>query len=146
MSKLTRFSNLIITALLVSTPVLAEIPNLKPGLWSYTTTTTVDGPMSLPPKTDNNQECLTQAQINKGIDMLDIPEQCAVLKADVHRDSSDFALSCNMQGFKTLFTGKAAFRGEQMDGKMDGEMNTPFGPMLMKMDFVSKRVGACPAS
>jgi len=144
--RLTFLFSLLTSALMIATPALAETPNLKPGLWSYTTTTTIDGPMTLAPKTSSSKECLTQEQIDKGIDMLDIPEQCAVLKADVLRDSSDFALSCNMQGIKTMFKGNAAFHGELMDGKMDGEMNTPLGPMLMKMNFVSKRVGECPAS
>lgn len=146
MPRLTFLFSLLLSTLMAATPVLAETPNLKPGLWSYTTTTTLDGPMKLTPKTANNKECLTQQQINKGIDMLDIPEQCAVLKADVFRDSSDFALSCNMQGIKTLFKGNAAFHGEHMNGEMDGEMNTPLGLMVMKMNFVSKRVGECPAS
>lgn len=146
MTRCFRLFTLLTSALLVTTPVLAETPNLIPGLWSYTTTTTLEGPMSLKPQTSNSQECLTQKQIDQGIDMLDIPEQCTVLKVEVLRDSSDFALSCNMQGIKTQFKGNAAFYGEKMDGKMDGEMNTPLGPMLMKMNFVSKRVGDCPVS
>lgn len=143
MSHCIRLFILLSTAVLFSSNGLAETPNLKPGLWSYTTTTTLEGPMNMAPNTSSSRECLTQEQINKGINMLDIPEQCIVLKADVFHDRSEFALDCNMQGIKTMFKGNAAFHGEQMNGKMDGEMNTPLGPMLMKMNFKSERIGNC---
>jgi hypothetical protein len=132
--------------MLISTVIAAETPNLQPGLWSYTTTTTVEGPLAVPAQTTNNEECLTQAQVNKGIDMLELPAQCAVVQADVMRDSSNFTLSCDMQGIQALFNGQTQFHGDHMQGNMLSEMNTPLGVMLMKMDFVSKRVGDCPAS
>ena len=146
MSRFSQLATLFSSTLLCCGIAVAETPNLLPGLWSYTTTTTLEGPMSLPAKTSSNEECLTQKQVNQGIDMLDIPEQCAIIQANIMRDNADFSLSCNMQGIQATFNGQSQFHGDHMQGAMLSEMNTPLGVMLMKMDFVSKRIGECPAS
>jgi hypothetical protein len=127
-------------------PVHAETPNLQPGIWAHTTTTTIEGPMSLQPQTSTNQECLTQAQIDKGVNMLEIPQQCIVQKVKVLRDSADFAVDCDIQGIKNHFIGHTNFHGDHMDGQMSSEMNSPMGVMVMKMNFTAKRIGACTAS
>lgn len=131
------------SAILMATPALAEVPNLQPGLWSHTITTTVQGPMSIEPQTAINEQCLTQEQVNKGVNMLEIPEQCSITNINVLRDSADFSLSCNMQGMPMKFNGKSTFHGDHMAGKMNSEMDTPMGKMLMNMDFNAKRVGEC---
>ncbi len=43
-----RLSSLIISAVFISMPVLADTPNLQPGLWNYTSTTNIEGPMNMP--------------------------------------------------------------------------------------------------
>ncbi|MAX52392.1 MULTISPECIES: DUF3617 domain-containing protein [unclassified Methylophaga] len=130
----------------VCLPAYADKPNLTPGMWAHTTTTTIQGPMSLEPQTSSNQECLTQAQIDKGVDMLEIPKQCLVQKVNVLRDTADFAVDCDIQGIKNHFIGHTNFRGDHMDGQMSSEMNSPMGTMVMTMNFSAKRIGACPAA
>ena len=130
----------------LSFPVLAETPNLQPGIWAHTTTTTIEGPMSLQPQTSTNQECLTQAQIDKGVNMLEIPQQCIVQEVKVLRDTADFAVDCDIQGIKNHFIGHTNFHGDHMDGQMSSEMNSPMGTMVMTMNFSAKRIGACPAA
>jgi hypothetical protein len=128
----------------VTTPALAETPNLQPGMWSHTTTTSVEGPMSMAPQSTTSQQCLTQEQVNKGVDMLEIPKQCSVTKMNVMRDTADFALTCNIQGMPMAFIGHSAFHGDNMNGQMSSEVDTPVGKMLMSMDFTAKRIGECP--
>ena len=89
---------------------------------------------------------LTKAQIDKGVDMLEIPKQCLVQKVNVLRDTADFAVDCDIQGIKNHFIGHTNFRGDHMDGQMSSEMNSPMGTMVMTMNFSAKRIGACPAA
>ncbi len=143
MSRLIHPFFILSSALLVAVPVLAETPNLQPGLWSYTNTTSIEGPMSVAPQTARNQECLTQEDLNKGVEMLNIPKQCTITRADISRDSADYAATCDISGMKSLYKGHTDFHGDHLQGHMQGETDTPLGKMLMKMDFTARRVGEC---
>lgn len=143
MHYLTRLSIFLPSILLLSSAVLAETPNLQPGLWQYTSSMTVEGPMNLPPQTHSNQECLTQNKLDKGIGVLNIPQSCTVTQADIKRDRVDYAANCNMEGVKTVFKGYATFHGNRLDGKMSSDMDTPLGPMTMKTDYQGARISDC---
>lgn len=143
MQSIIQRSIFFISILFFNTAALADTPNLEPGMWSYTSTSTIEGPVNLPPQTDTNQECLTQQQLNKGIDMLNIPKECDVTRADISRDRVDYAASCNIQGITTIFEGFATFHGTRIEGKMTSDIDTPLGKMLMKTDYTAERVGNC---
>lgn len=128
---------------LFSASALAETPNLQPGLWAYTSNTSIEGPMNIPPQTNSNQECLTQEKLDKGIDVLNIHESCNVTQADIKRDRVDYAASCNMEGMTMMFKGYANFHGNRLEGKMTSDMNSPLGPMVMKTDYQGERIGEC---
>ncbi len=129
--------------LMLTAPASAETPNLVPGLWSYTHTTRIEGPLSVEPQTTKNQQCVTQADLDKGIDVLEIPKNCTLTRIDIQRERADYAAQCNMQGMQSQFSGYATFHGDQMQGKMTSEMNTPLGKMMMKMDYAAHRQGDC---
>ncbi|MDO8827543.1 DUF3617 family protein [Methylophaga sp.] len=143
MLNVLRSSMLFASVVLFSTQALAETPNLQPGLWAYTSNTSIEGPMNMPPQKNSNQECLTQAKLDQGIDVLNIPKSCNVTQADIKRDRVDYAASCNMEGITTLFKGYATFHGNSLKGKMSSDMNTPLGPMTMKTDYQGERIGDC---
>jgi len=143
MLRQTTFISFINGLLFLSASAMAETPNLQPGLWSHTSTSTIEGPMSVPSQSMTNQECLTQEELDKGIDVLNIPEECTVTKADIRSDRVDYAASCNMQGVTTVFEGYATFHGTRVEGKMTSDMDTPLGKMLMKTDYSGERIGDC---
>lgn len=124
-------------------PVLADTPNLQPGLWSYDTVSTIEGAVNLPPQNMTNQECLTQQDLNKGVDMLNIPEQCSLTQTDIAKDRADFAATCNMGGMTSVYNGHTKFYGDHLQGQMRSETDTPLGTMIMNMTFNAKRVGEC---
>jgi len=140
---LTHLSILLAGLLLFTTAAVAETPDLQPGLWAYHSTATIEGPMNLPPQTSHNQECLTQHDLDKGIDVLNIPKSCSVTRADIKRSRVDYAASCTIQGVTTLFEGYATFHGTRLEGKMSSSMDTPLGKMLMKTDYKAERIGDC---
>lgn len=129
--------------LLISSSAIADTPNLQPGLWSHTSTSTIEGPMSIPSQAVTNQECLTQEELDKGIDVLNIPEECTVTQADISNVRVDYAASCNMQGVTMVFQGYATFHGTHVEGIMTSDMDTPLGKMLMRTDYSGERIGDC---
>lgn len=133
----------LITLILAAQPILAETPNLQPGLWAYDTVSTIEGPLNLPPQNTSNQECLTQEDLNKGVDMLNIPEQCQLTQTDIAHDRADFAATCMMGGMSSIYKGHTLFKGDHLDGMMRSETDTPLGKMIMNMTFKAKRVGGC---
>lgn len=138
-----RFPIAVFMTTLLAANAHADTPNLQPGLWAYTNVTTVEGAVSLPPQTSNNQECLKQADLDKGVDMLNIPEQCTLTRVEISRDNADFAATCNMGGMTSMYNGHTDFLGNKLQGSMDSETDTPLGKMLMNMAFTAKRVGDC---
>lgn len=132
-----------VSILLVTMSAQAETPNLNPGLWSYTNITTVQGPVSLPPHQETNQQCVTQQDLDKGIDVLEIPEDCTITRADIQRDRVDYSANCKMQGMQTQLVGHATFHGDHMKGQMSSNMDTPMGKMTMQMDYQAQRLGGC---
>jgi len=143
MPRIVSLASFLCCAWLLSAPVQAETPNLHPGLWAYDTVSTVEGPINLPPQNMKNEECLTQQDLNKGVDMLNIPEQCTLTQTDIARDRADFAATCNMGGMTSAYKGHSTFNGDTLQGKMRSETDTPLGKMIMNMSFTAKRIGAC---
>lgn len=132
-----------IISVLFSLPLMAETPNLNPGLWSHKSITTIKGPVEIAPQSHTHEQCVTEADLEQGIDALDIPENCNVTHADLQRDRVDYAARCNMEGAKTDFEGYATFDGEQMQGQMASEMQTIVGVMIMRIDYQAERIGDC---
>lgn len=127
----------------ISLPLQAETPNLNPGLWSHKSVTTIKGPIEIAPQNHTHEQCVTQADLEQGLEALDIPENCNVTHADLRRDRVDYAANCNMQGSTTEFEGHATFDGDQMQGQLASEMQTPIGVMIMQIDYQAERVGEC---
>ena len=143
MSSYMRLLTLLAMLFIAATPVLAQTPNLKPGMWAYTNTTTIEGPVTIAPQITSNQECMKQKDLNKGVGMLNIPKQCSITKVDIFHDGTQFAASCNFSGITAVYQGHAAFHGDHLEGKMTSETDTPLGKMIMDMNFTAKRIGSC---
>lgn len=131
-------------ALFINQASLAdETPDLNPGLWSYNTTITTEGPLKFPPQHDTRDQCFTQDDLDNGEAALEIPESCTISRKDIQRDRVDYAARCDMQGMTTTFEGFANFNGDQLTGEMRSEMQTPAGKMYMLMSYDAERVGDC---
>ena len=127
----------------ISTPVMAAKPDLQPGMWSYTYTTSIKGPVSIKPQTMTNKECMRQQDLNKGVGMLNIPKQCTITKVNIMRDGTQFAATCNISGMSSEYQGQAKFYGDHLQGNMTSQTDTPLGKMIMDMGFTAKRIGNC---
>lgn len=122
---------------------MADTPNLNPGLWAHTTTSTIEGPFSLPAHSQTHQHCLQQDDLDNALELLELPNDCSVSNADIHRDRMDFAMQCVIEGVAVQFTGYASFHGSRMQGQMRSDMATPMGKMQLIMHYNAERVADC---
>ena len=143
MQRLACLPVILTAALLITTTAKAETPNLMPGLWSYTSTTSIQGPMTFSPQSNTQQQCVTPDDLDKGIEVIDMPQDCTITRADVLRDRVDYAARCNMQGMNADFEGYATFHGDRIEGQMSSDMDTPMGKMVMQMDYKAQRIDDC---
>lgn len=137
------FTAMLTGALVFSSTAHAEAPNINPGFWQHKTSMSLQGPMNMPAQVTTDQECITQADIDKGADIIDLPSGCSITQMDIRRDNMDYGMQCDMQGLKADFTGTMRFNGDQMDGSMRSDVDTPMGKMTMQMETQAQRIGDC---
>ncbi len=131
------------TSVVFSSALMAETPNIKPGFWQHNTSLSLQGPFNMPPQVTTDQECVTQADIDKGVDVLDLPPGCSLTHYNIRRDSADYSMKCDIQGMRADFTGKLNFHGDTMNGSMSSDVETPMGVMTMLMQTEARRLRDC---
>ncbi|TVQ71560.1 MAG: DUF3617 family protein [Oceanospirillales bacterium] len=130
-------------AVIFSSSAQAETPNINPGFWQHNTSLSLQGPFNMPPQVTTDQECITQADIDKGVDVLDLPKECSLTTYDIRRDGADYSMQCDIQGMKADFKGRLNFNGDNMNGSMSSDVETPLGVMTMQMQTEARRIRDC---
>ncbi|WP_018870090.1 MULTISPECIES: DUF3617 family protein [unclassified Thioalkalivibrio] len=131
---------------LLALPVAAqaETPNLEPGEWEYTHTTTIEGMPQMQDQVEVTRECVTQEDIEKGEDVIEVPEECTLDHVDVRSDGADFAMTCtDPQGGRATMEGEMRFMGTRSEGTMTTDVDSPMGPMTIIMEIEGERIGDC---
>lgn len=126
-------------------PAAAAEPNIKPGQWETTSTITMKAAQfSMPQRTETNVECVTAEKIAKGQAFLEDNQDCTFSRKEMRADGMDYAMTCkNPEGGTVKMNSSMQFNGETMTGTVDGTMESPMGPMTMKIDLAGKRTGSC---
>lgn len=138
-------------ATLVALPLVAgadERPNIEPGLWEYTNTTKTEGESSMPEQTDTREECVTEEDIEEGLDegfhQVQEDDDCEVRDRSMSADEATYTLICkDAEGTAMEMEMNMEFMGDRMEGEMNGEYNTEMGNMKMTWEIVGERVGDC---
>lgn len=132
-------------AALFAVPALAwaDRPNVEPGLWEFTNTMEMTGAMDMPGHTETSQECITEEDLDAGIQLHD-EEDCEVLDESISSDQVSYRLVCtDPQGGSMEMDMTMELMGDRMEGEMTGTAETPMGEMQMNMDMVGERIGDC---
>ncbi|RLK51244.1 uncharacterized protein DUF3617 [Alkalispirillum mobile] len=132
-------------AALLALPAMAwaDRPNVEPGLWEYTNTTVMEGEMDMPDHTETTQECITEDDLDAGIQLHD-EDGCEVVDESISSDEVSYRLSCaDPQGGTMEMDMNMQLMGDRMEGKMTGDFETPMGDMRMNMEIVGERIGDC---
>ena len=137
-----------VVALLITAPALvsAETPNINPGQWEYETTMTMSaGGQAMPARTMKNKDCVRQEDVTDpdlfGGDEL---KDCEVSELEQSRSRLRYTLSCpGPDGSLYTMSADLKLQGDSMNGTMKGDMQSPMGPMNMRMELSGKRIGDC---
>ena len=137
-----------VVALLITAPALvsAETPNINPGQWEYETTMTMSaGGQAMPARTMKNKDCVRQEDVTDpdlfGGDEL---KDCEVSELEQSRSRLRYTLSCPGPDVSPYtMSADLKLQGDSMNGTMKGDMQSPMGPMNMRMELSGKRIGDC---
>lgn len=133
-----------VAAVLAFSPVVAdEVPNIQPGLWELQSTSSFPG-SPMPPQTETVRECMTEDDIKDGL-KLDIDvDECEVRDLVMRADGMSYGMVCEHDdGMNMEMNATIRFLGDRTDGLMEAEMETPMGPMQMRIELEGHRVGDC---
>jgi len=123
----------------------AETPNIEPGLWEYNNKMSFVGDVPIPDQEQTNEECITADDLDQGDAFLDDVEECEITHKDVRRDGMDYAMTCTQpDGSQMTMEATMRFAGDTAEGNINGSMETPMGPMQMKIAMSGRRIGDCP--
>ena len=130
--------------LILGTSVVAETPNLEPGMWEYHNKMSFQSDLPIPDQEHTNQECVTLEDIERGDAFLDDAEECEITRQDMRSDGMDYSMTCRgPDGTEMTMDATMQFDGDTATGTITGEMETPMGPMQMSIDMTGRRIGDC---
>ena len=134
-----------VIALAVATGARAAEPAFNPGLWETTITMEMKGGPkgvhAMPPKTERH--CIK----TKSIDHVPKPgmdKSCKVDQKQKGANTMTWTMQCENQGRVSKGYGESTTDGDSGHGFFEMTMDGgPSGPMVMRTNFKSKRVGEC---
>lgn len=132
-------------ASIVSSTVIAEDPNINPGMWETTSTVEIQSEqVPIPPRTDTSSECVTVEKIAEGQAFLEDNEDCEFTNKEMRADSMDYTMTCSSaEGGTVTMQANMQFEGDSMSGTIDGDIESPMGVMKMNVEMSGKRIGDC---
>jgi hypothetical protein len=137
----------LLASALLSLPLaaIAESPNIEPGQWRFTSTTSVEGDMPIPDQTETYQECIAQSDLDDGsFDFIEEEEGCELLEHNVSADGIDYQMICREEGGEATIDGNMAFLGERTEGNVDILVDSQqMGQMQMQTVIEGERTGDC---
>jgi len=113
-------------------------PNVKTGLWKFTTKMEMPGmPIQIPPIT--NEKCITESDI---LPKTDSPnESCKITNQKTSGNTVSYDITCKTEGNTTKGKVKVTYSSKKMKGTMDLTI-TP-GDTKMKSKIKGEYVSAC---
>jgi len=123
---------------------VAETPNIVPGMWEFTSTTSVTGEVPIPDQSETHQECIAQGDLDDAdFQFLEVEEGCELLEHNVSADGVDYRMVCHAEGGEANIDGRMDFLGERVEGNVDVTVQSPMGEMLMNTVVEGARIGDC---
>ncbi len=131
-------------ALALPLAAMADSPNIVPGMWEFTSTTSVTGEVPIPDQTDTHQECIAQGDLDDAdFQFLEVEEGCELLEHNVSADGLDYRMICREEGGEANIAGRMDFLGERVEGNVDVTVQSPMGEMQMDTVVEGARIGDC---
>lgn len=124
----------------------AETPDIKPGEWEFVSVTSIKGDVEMPDQTNTERQCITEEDLESAdFGFIEEEEGCELLSQDVSADGLEYHMSCTADGGDADIKGSMSFMGEQVEGDVDIDTDSPMGKMTMSTQIDGTYQGACPA-
>lgn len=134
----------IAAAMTLPLTAVAEDPNIQPGMWKYDNTVSVQADFPFPDQNHSNEECVTIEDVERGDAFLDDVDECEVTEKEITRDHMTYAMVCNTgDGMTMTMNADMKFMGDRVSGTITGQMESPMGPMNMRIEMQGERIGDC---
>jgi hypothetical protein len=131
-------------ALALPLTAMADTPNIVPGQWQFSSTTSVEGDFPIPDQSESHQECIVQGDLDDtDFQFLEVEEECELLEHNVSADGVDYRMVCHAEGGEANIDGRLDFLGERVEGSVNIHSQTPMGEMLMNTTIDGERIGDC---
>ena len=131
-------------ALSLPLAAVADTPNIVPGLWEFTSTTSVTGEVPIPDQTDTHQECIAQGDLTDAdFQFLEVEEGCELLEHNVSADGVDYQMICREEGGEANIDGRMDFLGERVEGDVNVTVQSSMGEMQMHTVVEGERLDDC---
>ncbi|MDI5987039.1 DUF3617 family protein [Halomonas sp. M4R5S39] len=123
---------------------VADTPNIVPGQWQFTSTTSVKGDIPIPDQTETHQECIVQGDLeDEEFQLIEEEEGCELLEHNVSADGIDYRMVCRAEGGEANIDGQMSFLGERVEGGVDILTESPMGELEMHTAIDGERIGDC---
>ncbi|MDQ2070073.1 DUF3617 domain-containing protein [Natronospira bacteriovora] len=126
--------------------LLADTPNVEPGLWEHTSVTRISGaPMEIPEQEYTQQECLTQEELDEPDFFIQEGDGCDFYDQEISSSGMSYTMICSDHeiGTSVRMDASLSFFGDRMEGVMEGEMDSPMGQLTMIVEMSGERIGDC---
>ncbi len=136
----------LLAAALLALPLaaVAETPNITPGLWEFTNTTSVTGEVPIPDQTDTHQECIAQGDLtDSDFQFLEVEEGCELVEHNVSADGIDYRMVCHADEGEAHIDGRMDFLGERVEGNVNVTVQSSMGEMQMNTVVEGERLDDC---
>lgn len=136
----------LLAGLLLALPLtaVAESPNIEPGQWEFTSTTSVRGDLPIPDQTETHQECIAQGDIDdEEFTFIEEEEGCELLEHDVSVSGLDYRMVCRAEGGEANIVGRMDFLGSRVEGNVDILVDSAAGEINMITRMEGRRIGDC---
>ena len=128
----------------LSVTALAEEPNINPGSWQYDSTMSFQSEMPIPDQQNSSTECVTAEDVAQGDAFVNDMDGCEITHRDMRRDGMDYAMECQSpDGTVVTMDASMKFNGDTASGTINGDMESPMGPVKMVIQMEGKRLGDC---
>jgi hypothetical protein len=136
----------LLAAALLALPLtaVAETPNITPGLWEFTSTTSVTGEVPIPDQTETHQECIAQGDLtDSDFQFLEVEEGCELVEHNVSAEGIDYRMVCHADEGEAHIDGRMDFLGEHVEGNVNVTVQSSMGEMQMNTVVEGERLGDC---
>jgi hypothetical protein len=133
----------LLSAFLLSPPVLAEGMTIEPGMWEMKSTMKM--PMLPEPRVTTLTECMTESEISMDdLSGSDLDPACKFQVEQAGENSMKWTVDCPVEGGSSHGEWSATSNGDSVNG--DGVITMSFQgqSMEMTMEWSGRRTGPCP--